>query len=166
MWDLSSPTRDQTFISCIARQILNLWTTREVPILLKPHFPATYWNSPSYIWHNYISKAQMWLCHTLIPVLHTLLDNRTRSKYNSVTYRTLHIVCLPQSYAPPLPLLVCTLPSNLIQLVIHSLTYCVLSGLCIFADALLFLRKAFPHSELRGLDKCHLSLKINLCCCC
>ena len=38
MWDLSSPTRDQTCISCIARQILNHWTTREVPILLKPHF--------------------------------------------------------------------------------------------------------------------------------
>ena len=30
MWDLSSPTRDQTYISCIGRQILNPWTTREV----------------------------------------------------------------------------------------------------------------------------------------
>ena len=30
MWDLSSPTRDQTCISCIGRQILNHWTTREV----------------------------------------------------------------------------------------------------------------------------------------
>ena len=31
MWDLTSPTRDQTCVPCIARQILNHWTTREVP---------------------------------------------------------------------------------------------------------------------------------------
>ena len=31
MWDPSSPARVQTRILCIARQILNLWTTREVP---------------------------------------------------------------------------------------------------------------------------------------
>ena len=30
MWDRSSPTRAQTCIPCIARQILNHWTTREV----------------------------------------------------------------------------------------------------------------------------------------
>jgi len=30
MWDLSSETKDQTHIPCIARQILN-WTTRHVP---------------------------------------------------------------------------------------------------------------------------------------
>ena len=33
MWDLSSPTRDQTHIPCIVRWILNHCTTREVPIL-------------------------------------------------------------------------------------------------------------------------------------
>ena len=31
MWNLSSPTRDRTFVSCIARGILNHWTIREVP---------------------------------------------------------------------------------------------------------------------------------------
>ena len=31
MWDLSSLTRDWTHVPCIARQILNHWTTREVP---------------------------------------------------------------------------------------------------------------------------------------
>ena len=31
MWDLSSLTRDQTPVLCIARQILNHWTDREVP---------------------------------------------------------------------------------------------------------------------------------------
>ena len=33
MWDLSTPTADQTYVPCIERQILNLWTTREVPVL-------------------------------------------------------------------------------------------------------------------------------------
>ena len=31
MWDLSSPTRDQTPVLCIVRWILNHWATREVP---------------------------------------------------------------------------------------------------------------------------------------
>ena len=31
MWNLSSPTRDQTRVPCIVRWILNHWTTREVP---------------------------------------------------------------------------------------------------------------------------------------
>ena len=31
MWDLRSPARDQTCVSWIGRQILNHWTTREVP---------------------------------------------------------------------------------------------------------------------------------------
>ena len=33
-WDLSTLTRDQTQVSCIRRQVLNLWTTREVSV---PH---------------------------------------------------------------------------------------------------------------------------------
>ena len=31
MWDLSSPTRDQTRVPCSGRQILYYWTTRKVP---------------------------------------------------------------------------------------------------------------------------------------
>ena len=31
MWHLSSPIRDQTHLSCIGRQIVNYWPTREVP---------------------------------------------------------------------------------------------------------------------------------------
>ena len=30
-WDLSPPTRDQTYVLCIGRQTLNHQTTREVP---------------------------------------------------------------------------------------------------------------------------------------
>ena len=30
MWDLSSPTKDQTCVPCIGRRILSHWTTREV----------------------------------------------------------------------------------------------------------------------------------------
>ena len=32
MWDLSSETKDWTWVPCIARQILNQWTTRESPL--------------------------------------------------------------------------------------------------------------------------------------
>ena len=40
-WNLSSQTRDRTCIPCIARQILNHWTTKEGPIviLLKSKIP-------------------------------------------------------------------------------------------------------------------------------
>ena len=31
MWDLSSPTSDQTLFPCIGRWILNHWTTGDVP---------------------------------------------------------------------------------------------------------------------------------------
>ena len=31
MWDISSLTRDRTSVPCVARWILNHWTTREVP---------------------------------------------------------------------------------------------------------------------------------------
>ena len=34
MWDLSFPMRDWTRIPCTARQILNYWTTREVPLFI------------------------------------------------------------------------------------------------------------------------------------
>ena len=39
MWDLSPPTRDKTCVPQIGRQILNHWTTREIPT----------WDS---IWHQ------------------------------------------------------------------------------------------------------------------
>ena len=32
MWDLSSPSRDRTCISCIEKWVLKHWTSREVPI--------------------------------------------------------------------------------------------------------------------------------------
>ena len=42
MWDLSSLTRDQTRILCIASWILNRWTTRGVPqSVLWADFPLT-----------------------------------------------------------------------------------------------------------------------------
>ena len=34
MYDLNSPTRDQTYTPCIRRCTLNHWTTREIPSLL------------------------------------------------------------------------------------------------------------------------------------
>ena len=38
MWDLSSLTRDQTHTLCIERQSLNLWISREVPLLFPTAF--------------------------------------------------------------------------------------------------------------------------------
>ena len=40
MWDLSSPTRDWTQVPCFGRQIINHWTTKEVPGLVfwQEHF--------------------------------------------------------------------------------------------------------------------------------
>ena len=34
MWDLSSLTEDRTGIPCIAKPILNHWTTREAPVII------------------------------------------------------------------------------------------------------------------------------------
>ena len=50
MWDLISSTKDWTHIPCIARQILNRWTTRGVPqwisnVSVTP-FVALFYNSP------------------------------------------------------------------------------------------------------------------------
>ena len=39
-WDLSFPTRERTRVPCIARQILNHWTTREVPVSVFLTTPA------------------------------------------------------------------------------------------------------------------------------
>ena len=38
MWDLSSQTRDQTYVPCVARQILNYWTTMEIQTILRKYF--------------------------------------------------------------------------------------------------------------------------------
>ena len=45
LWDLSSPTRDQTRVACIARQMLNHWITRKVPPV---SFPDTILEPPSW----------------------------------------------------------------------------------------------------------------------
>ena len=39
MWNLSSPTKSRTLIPCIARWILNRWTTREVLCLVSRSCP-------------------------------------------------------------------------------------------------------------------------------
>ena len=47
MWNLSSPTKDWTWVPCIGRQILNHWTTRGIPIAL------LWWNlSSERIWEK------------------------------------------------------------------------------------------------------------------
>ena len=61
MWDLSSPIRDQTHISCIGRGSLNHWTTREIPIcILKkkkmiPHMSDIIWYLSFSVWRTLLS---------------------------------------------------------------------------------------------------------------
>ena len=43
MWDLSSPTKDWTHVPCIAKWILNHWTTSEVPGLYYFDNPINHW---------------------------------------------------------------------------------------------------------------------------
>ena len=69
MQDLSSLTRDWTHIPCTARQILNRWTTREVPRLsfninlfnLFPgrHFPISSLCPLNFIWQQWDRKYKM-----------------------------------------------------------------------------------------------------------
>ena len=44
MWDLSSPTRDQTLTPCIGRRSLNHWTAREVPTPLIFNILFAFWH--------------------------------------------------------------------------------------------------------------------------
>ena len=70
MWDLSSPTRDQTCIPCIGRQSLNLWTAREVPGLGLSVSAPSLWpllttevESPHHCWRGW----EFWLTDTCLP---------------------------------------------------------------------------------------------------
>ena len=69
MWDLSSPTGDQTCVHCIGRWILYHWTTREVPKLFLLDsvlagcmfleicpFPLEYPN----FWHIIVHSVLLW----------------------------------------------------------------------------------------------------------
>ena len=74
MWDHSSPARDWTYIPCIARQVLNNWTSREVPlhVLLtsfagpKTHLVIATWKEWATWVAVYLSSVQFSLsCPTL-----------------------------------------------------------------------------------------------------
>ena len=58
MWDLISPTRDQTYIPCFRRWILKHWTTREVPAWFF-FFKSIKWEHKSYTWLQ-LSELGWW----------------------------------------------------------------------------------------------------------
>ena len=71
MWDLSSPIRDWTCIPCTGRQILNHWTTREVPCIVlmvdfierfrgkrDSHVKAVAWSHPGHRDHTGCSSRR------------------------------------------------------------------------------------------------------------
>ena len=61
MWDLSSATRDQTSIPCIDRQILNPWTTREVPLFVGVSFIHLISGCVGSLWwHGLFSSCGEW----------------------------------------------------------------------------------------------------------
>ena len=65
MWDLSSWTRDWPGVQCIGRQILNLWTTREV--LSLPSFQFFIDSLPFYISWGQASFTACRLCEYEVP---------------------------------------------------------------------------------------------------
>ena len=62
MWDLSSPTKGQTFILCIARQILDHWATREVPLVwsFRPK------NFPKHLPNNFLKDSTLHFLKNII----------------------------------------------------------------------------------------------------
>ena len=63
--DLSSPTRNRILAPCIGRQIINHWTTRELPDSI--HFHGIF-NSQERAWHG--RRSQDWKCRALLSPLH------------------------------------------------------------------------------------------------
>ena len=76
LWELSSPTRDQTCIPCVGRQIPNHWTTREVPEIIILYWLTNgqdveysiRWVCSFYISDQFRSVAQS--CPTLCDPMH------------------------------------------------------------------------------------------------
>ena len=73
MWDLSSLTRDQTCVSCIAKCIPNPWTTREVPqpyalneSLPKHDFTSCIDHVKNSVWLSYVDLPKGDLFHYII----------------------------------------------------------------------------------------------------
>ena len=67
----SSWTRDQTHASCIGRQILNLWTTRDVPVAFYTNLKDIYPDSVEIaidILKGIASDRWRWKCQLLSPV--------------------------------------------------------------------------------------------------
>ena len=64
-WDLSSPTRDQTHVPCIGRQILNHWTTSEVPLGKAFFFFFFFWGKGS-ILKDKVRERSCRVCDQLV----------------------------------------------------------------------------------------------------
>ena len=75
VWDLSSPTRDWSHVPCIERQLLNHWTTREVPRV------SLFLNFLLFKMH-----------HTPTPFLKRLTT--PVSTHFSIVYRYWHLICI------------------------------------------------------------------------
>ena len=68
MWDLSTPTRNQTATSFIERQSLSHWTTREVPHILNP-YTQTHTYSLSHVHTDTHSLLPFPLCFSIASII-------------------------------------------------------------------------------------------------
>ena len=91
MWDHSSLTRDQTRVPCIVRQILNLWTTREVPLLLTFEGPRYFITVKNNFVFNFILYSQellllIWVEFNALHFLHLKMLCLLIRLYKSVIF--------------------------------------------------------------------------------
>ena len=75
MWELSSPTRDWSHVPCIERQLLNHWTTREVPRV------SLFLNFLLFKMHHTPTPFLKWLTTPI-------------STHFSIVYRYWHLICI------------------------------------------------------------------------
>ena len=81
MWDLSSSTRDRTWVPCLGKWILNHWTTREVPLCgllsmsLCEMLPSTSAHILLAVWISFVNGLLGNLCQFALglPVLFLLI---------------------------------------------------------------------------------------------
>ena len=129
MSDLSSLTRDWACVPCIARQILNHWTTREVPNLKDfKSYLANIWNecNCTVVWTFFgIAFLSNWNENWLFPVLWPLLNFPNLLAYWVLTSTASSFRIWNSSAgvpSPPLALFIVVLPKTHFSLVKPHLT--------------------------------------------
>ena len=149
MWDLSSLIRDWTHVSCIARQILNHETTKEVLRISVSYIIVDYVNSklliflpPLYDWLQLFSETQMIITCLCVGLCKPLLWNPLNGNVD-IWYSVLNLLL------QPLPL----------QSVMHMPSFSQIKPLTSPGRDLDMYKGSFPWSHPLGLVRIALSCK-------